>query len=77
MVITMASALVADLILLPSLMLHVELVTIWDLIRVKLGKDPQEGIPLFKGLSRTQVHYILMAGNLKTFEAGGHGHDQG
>ena len=70
MVITMVSALVADLILLPSLMLHVELVTIWDLIRVKLGKDPQEGIPLFKGLSRTQVHYILMAGNLKTHEAG-------
>ena len=70
MVITMVSALVADLILLPSLMLHVELVTIWDLIRVKLGKDPQDGIPLFKGLSRTQVHYILMAGNLKTHEAG-------
>ena len=70
MVITMVSALVADLILLPSLMLHVELVTIWDLIRVKLGKDPQDGIALFKGLSRTQVHYILMAGNLKTHEAG-------
>lgn len=70
MVITMVSALVADLILLPSLMLHVELVTIWDLVRVKLGKDPQEGIPLFKGLSRTQVHYILAAGNLKTYEAG-------
>ena len=70
MVITMISALVADLILLPSLMLHVELVTLWDLIRVKLGRDPQEGIPLFKGLSRTQVHYILMAGNLKNHEAG-------
>ncbi len=70
MVVTMASALVADLILLPSLMVHVELVTIWDLIRVKLGKDPQEGIPLFRGLSRTQVHYILMAGNLRKYEAG-------
>ncbi|MCG6879610.1 MAG: MMPL family transporter [Deltaproteobacteria bacterium] len=70
MVITMVSALIGDLILLPSLMMHVELVTIWDLIRVKLGKDPQDGIPLFKGLSRTQVHYILTAGNLKTYEAG-------
>ena len=70
MVITMVSALVGDLILLPSLMMHVELITIWDLIRVKLGKDPQEGIPLFKGLSRTQVHYILTAGNLKTYAAG-------
>ena len=70
MVITMFSALVADLILLPSLMLHVELVTIWDLLKLKLGKDPQKGIPLFKGLSRTQVHYILMAGALRTHEGG-------
>ncbi|MFC1876783.1 RND family transporter [Thermodesulfobacteriota bacterium] len=39
MAITMFSALVGDLILLPSLLLHVELVTLWDLIRLKLGKD--------------------------------------
>ena len=68
MVITMFSALVADLILLPSLMLHVELVTLWDLLSLKLGKAPQEGIPLFEGLSRTQVHYILIAGTLRRFE---------
>jgi diguanylate cyclase (GGDEF)-like protein len=70
MIITMFSALVADLILLPSLMLHVELVTVWDLLRLKLGKDPQKGIPLFDGLSRTQVHYILMAGALNNYEPG-------
>jgi hypothetical protein len=39
-------------------------VTLWDLVRLKLGKEPGMGIPLFKGLSRTQVHYILMAGSL-------------
>jgi len=61
MVITMVSALVADLVLLPSLMLHVELMTIWDLLKLKLGRDPHQGIPLFKGLSRTQVHYVLNA----------------
>jgi len=70
MVVTMLSALVGDLILLPSLMLHMELVTIWDLLRIKLGKDPQEGIQLFNGLSRSQVHYILMAGGLTQFKAG-------
>ena len=70
MVITMASALVADLIILPSLMTHVELVTLWDLLRLKLGKDPEKGIPLFRGLSSTQVHYILLAGTLKTYEKG-------
>jgi len=70
MVITMLSALVGDLILLPSLMLHVELVTLWDLLRLKIGRDPHLGIPIFGGLTRTQVHYILMAGALREFQAG-------
>ena len=68
--ITMLSALAGDLIILPSLLLHVELITLWDLVRLKLGKEPRHGIPLFKGLSKTQVHYIIMAGSLKKFEAG-------
>jgi CRP-like cAMP-binding protein len=70
MVITSLSALVADLILLPSLIRHVELVTLWDLMRLKLGEEPRTGIPLFKGLSRTQIHYILMAGSLTKIDAG-------
>ncbi len=70
MVVTMISALAGDLLILPSLMLHVELVTLWDLIRLKLGKDPQEGIPLFKGLSRSRIHHIIMAGSLKAFNPG-------
>ena len=70
MVITMLSALVGDLILLPSLMQHVELVTLWDLVRLKLGQEPAKGIPLFKDLSRTEIHYLIMAGSLKKIEAG-------
>ena len=70
MTVTMLSALAGDLILLPSLMQHVELVTLWDLVRLKLGKEPRYGIPLFKGLSRTQVHYIIMAGSLKALDSG-------
>jgi diguanylate cyclase (GGDEF)-like protein len=70
MAITVLSALAGDLILLPSLIQHVELVTLWDLVRLKLGQEPRYGIPLFKGLSRTQVHYIIMAGSLKMLQAG-------
>jgi diguanylate cyclase (GGDEF)-like protein len=70
MVTTMLAALVGDLLLLPSLMRHVELVTLWDLARVKLGKDPSVEIRLFEGLSRTEVHSILMAGTLKPIPAG-------
>ena len=70
MVVTMFSALMADLLLLPSLMLHVELVTIWDLLKLKLGKDPQKGIPLFHGLSRTQIRHAIMAGSIKAYQHG-------
>ncbi len=70
MVITMLSALVGDLIILPSLILHVDLITLWDLVRLKMGKAPRYGIPLFKGLSKTQVHYIIMAGSLKQIKPG-------
>jgi len=70
MAITMFSALIGDLILLPSLMQRVELVTLWDLARIRMGKDPGTQIPLFQGLSRTEMHSILMAGTLKPVEAG-------
>ncbi len=65
MVITMISALIGDLIILPSLILHIDLVTVWDLVRIKLGKDPTTGIPLFSGLSRIQLHYIMLSAMLK------------
>ena len=70
MIITALSALIGDLILLPSLIQHVEVVTLWDMLRLKLGKEPPDGIPLFKGLSQKQVHYIIMAGSLKNINAG-------
>lgn len=70
MVITMVSALIGDLILLPSLILHVNLVTVWDLVRIKLGMEPRHGIPLFHGLSRIQLHYIMLSAVLKKVYAG-------
>lgn len=70
MVVTMISALVADLMLLPTLMLKVELITIWDLVRIKMGGEGRIDIPLFKGLSRTELHYVMMAGAIRQMQAG-------
>jgi hypothetical protein len=70
MVITMLSALVGDLILLPILIQRVELVTLWDLVRIKMGGNTGLGIPLFQGLSRAEVHSIIMAGTLRRVKAG-------
>ena len=70
MVITLFAALVGDLILLPILMQRVEVVTLWDLVRLKMGKDPEIGIPLFNGLTRTEVHSIIIAGTIRTIAPG-------
>jgi len=70
MIITMFSALGGDLILLPALMQRVELVTLWDLVRIKMGRDPELEISLFKGLSRTEMHSVMMAGTLMEVRAG-------
>jgi hypothetical protein len=67
MVITMLTDFFGNLLILPSLMLHVELVTVWDLLRIRMGKDPQKAIPLFKGLSRRQVRRVILAGLMETF----------
>ena len=70
MVITLLSALAGDLILLPALMQRVELVTLWDLVRIKMGRAPELQISLFKGLSRTEIHSVMIAGTLLQVRAG-------
>jgi signal transduction histidine kinase len=49
MVITMGAALAGDLVLLPALMLHVELVTAWDLLK---------RMPTLEALSATAAHEL-------------------
>jgi predicted RND superfamily exporter protein len=49
MIVTMLSALVADTILLPGLMMHVELVTAWDLLKM---------MPTLGGISPATVHEL-------------------
>jgi len=49
MVITMLAAVVSDLIILPALMLHVELVTAWDLLKL---------MPALNGISADTAHEL-------------------
>jgi len=49
MVVTMISALIGDLLILPALMLHVELVTAWDLVKL---------IPAQSGMSAAMAHEL-------------------
>ena len=67
---TMMGALATNVILLPALLAETRIVTLWDLIFVKLGKDPHKTIPLFHGLRRAQARIAVLLGTLRSLGAG-------
>lgn len=67
---TMLGAMGTNLILLPALLAQTRIVTLWDLLFVKLGKDPHKTIPLFRGLRRAQARIVVLLGTLQTVRAG-------
>ncbi len=70
--ITIAAALVNDLVLLPALLATTRIITLWDLLYLKLGKDPHKTIPLFDGLRPSQAKIVTLMGELKKFAKGEH-----
>jgi hypothetical protein len=67
---TMLAAMGTNLVLLPALLAQTRIVTLWDLLFVKLGKDPHKTIPLFRGLRRAQARIAVLLGKLETIAAG-------
>jgi uncharacterized protein len=68
--ITMATALGANLVLLPALLAQFKIITLWDLLGVKLGEEPAVTIPLFAGLRPSQARVVVLMGDLKRFQPG-------
>jgi hypothetical protein len=68
--VTMATALGTNLVLLPALLATTKIITVWDLLGVKLGKDPARTIPLFSGLRPAQARVVVLMGEVKRFKAG-------
>ncbi len=66
----MIIALVNDLVLLPALLATTRIITLWDLLYLKLGKDPHKTIGLFQGLRTSQAKIVALMGELKTFPRG-------
>ena len=67
---TMAAAFVNDLVLLPALLATTRIITLWDLLSLKLGKDPHKTIGLFAGLRPSQAKIVTLMGELKSFPRG-------
>ena len=68
--VAMAASLSACLVLLPSLLASFKIITLWDLLGVKLGDDPQDTIPLFAGLRPSQARVVVLMGDLRRFAPG-------
>jgi predicted RND superfamily exporter protein len=67
---TMATALGANLVLLPALLSTTKIITLWDLLGVKLGADPARTIPLFAGLRPAQARIVVLMGELRHYAPG-------
>lgn len=67
---TIFAAVIADLVLLPALLATTRIITLWDLLQLKLGADPVRTIPLFRDLRPAQARIVALMGELKSFAPG-------
>lgn len=68
--ITMVIALVVELFLTPALLTTTKIITVWDLLFLKLGPDPHKHIPLFAGLGSFQAKVVVLMGHLESARRG-------
>ncbi len=62
--VTMGVALLTELFLSPALVTTTKIITVWDLLFLKLGPEPQKQIPLFAGLRPFQAKIVALMGRL-------------
>jgi predicted RND superfamily exporter protein len=67
---TLAVAWTGDFTLTPALCGGLRLVTMWDTLRLDLGPDPQDSIPLFRGLSSFQCRLAALIATIREVPAG-------
>ena len=67
---TMILALVTELLVTPTLMMSIRVVTVWDLVLLKI--DPQRLInsPCFRGFSQWEIRKVVLLGMLRSYPAG-------
>lgn len=60
----------ADFVLTPALCARLRIATLWDLLTIDLGRDPQNSIPLFRGLSARQARIVALMASMWRVSAG-------
>jgi len=67
---TLALGWAADVTVTPALCAGVRVVSLWDLLSLDLGTDPQHQIPLFAGMSRRQARIFVLVATVRRLGAG-------
>jgi hypothetical protein len=61
---TIGMALGTELLLTPALLATTKIITLWDMLLLRLGPEPQEEISLFKGLRPMQARVVVLMAHL-------------
>ena len=67
---TMLVAMLCELVLTPILMYSVRLVTLWDLVLLKMHPEVVRAAPLLAGLSRWEARKVVLLGRLRSLAPG-------
>lgn len=66
----LAVAWISDFFLTPALCSSVRIATLWDALTLDLGDNPQESIPMLKGLRMSQARIVALMANIYEVPAG-------
>jgi len=66
----MVAAMIAELVLSPILMASTRLVTVWDLLLVRMNPELMRKAQLFEGLSRWEARKVVLTGVLQSLAPG-------
>ena len=66
----LAVAWLSDFLLTPALCASVRITTLWDVLTLDLGENPQESIPLLKGLRKSQARIVAIMSRVIEVPAG-------
>lgn len=67
---TMIYAAIADLLIMPILLKHLRLATVWDIVALELDREVLVNCPLFRGMSQFDVKKVVVLSNIQEFQPG-------
>jgi hypothetical protein len=67
---TLMVAWVIDVTVTPALAAKLNIVSLWDVLTLDMGEEPQKAIRLFEGLSKTQARIAALATSIRNFPEG-------